>query len=133
MKKAASPAVVYVIATRGTIANTITGRVHVAKVIQSLPELKKVMKLEVEELVRINSNSLTLEHWLQIAKRINTGLSRRDIHGVVVTHGSNTVEETAYFLNLTVKSTKPVVVTAAQRKFGSLALTAPRIYGTLSW
>ena len=107
MKRGAPLPVVHVMATGGTIANTTQGRINVSRVAQSLPELKRIAKIEVEELVRVNSNSLTLDHWLQMAKRINAVLRMREVRGVVVTHGSNTLEETTYFLNLTVESERP--------------------------
>lgn len=126
MNRTGSLPVVHVVATGGTIANTTRGRINVARVIRSLPELRKIAKLEVEEIVRVNSNSLTMDHWLQMAKRINTVLRRREVRGVVVTHGSNSLEETAYFLNLTVKNEKPVIITGAQRKFGTLSSDGPK-------
>ncbi|HSF20915.1 MAG TPA: asparaginase domain-containing protein, partial [Burkholderiales bacterium] len=106
---------VKVVATGGTIANTPSGRLHAGEVADAIPELKKIARLEVEELVRVASSAITVEHWLALACRINEILAREaGVAGVVVTHGSNAVEETGYFLSLTVKSDKPVVLTAAQ-------------------
>jgi len=77
--------------------------------------------------IRVGSSSITLENWLTLARRINDILAREsEVKGVVVTHGSNTVEETAYFLSLTVKSDKPVVLTAAQRQFTTLSSDSPK-------
>jgi L-asparaginase type II len=118
---------VRVVATGGTIANTPSGRLHAGEVAEAIPELKKVARLEVEELVRVASSSITLENWLTLARRVNEILAREtDVTGVVVTHGSNTLEETGYFLGLTVKSDKPVVLTAAQRQFTTLSSDSPR-------
>lgn len=117
---------VKVVATGGTIANTPSGRLHAGEVADAIPELKKIARLEVEELVRVASSAITVEHWLALARRINEILAREaDVAGVVVTHGSNAVEETAYFLSLTVKSDKPVVLTAAQRQFTTLSSDSP--------
>jgi L-asparaginase len=117
---------VAVVATGGTIANTPSGRLHAGEVADAIPALKSVARLEVEELIRVASSAVGPEHWLPLAKRINELLSRQDVKGVVVTHGSNTVEETAYFLSLTVKSDKPVVLTAAQRQFTTLSSDSPK-------
>jgi len=118
---------VKVVATGGTIANTPSGRLHAGEVIDAIPALKKVARLEVEEVIRVGSSSITVENWLTLARRINEILSREpEVRGVVVTHGSNTVEETGYFLSLTVKSDKPVVLTAAQRQFTTLSSDSPK-------
>jgi L-asparaginase len=118
---------VKVVATGGTIANTPSGRLHAGEVAEAIPELKKVARLEVEELVRVASSGITVENWLTLARRINDILQREtDVAGVVVTHGSNAVEETGYFLSLTVKSDKPVVLTAAQRQFTTLSSDSPK-------
>jgi len=118
---------VKVVATGGTIANTPSGRLNAAEVAEAIPALKKVARLEVEEVIRVGSSSIRLENWLTLARRVNDILAREpDVKGVVVTHGSNTVEETAYFLSLTVKSDKPVVLTAAQRQFTTLSSDSPK-------
>jgi L-asparaginase len=118
---------VKVVATGGTIANTPSGRLNAAEVADAIPALKKVARLEVEEIIRVGSSSITLDNWLTLARRINEILAREsEVKGVVVTHGSNTVEETAYFLSLTVKSDKPVVLTAAQRQFTTLSSDSPK-------
>jgi L-asparaginase len=117
---------VVVMATGGTIANTPSGRLHAADVAAAVPALGQVARLEVEEALRVASSAITVENWLPLARRINEILSRPEVRGVVVTHGSNTVEETAYFLSLTVKSDKPVVLTAAQRQFSTLSSDSPK-------
>src|SRR5688572_7862917 len=100
---------VKVVATGGTIANTPSGRLHAGEVAEAIPQLKRVARLEVEEVIRVGSSSIKVENWLTLARRINEILAKEpDVNGVVVTHGSNTVEETGYFLSLTVKSEKPV-------------------------
>ena len=118
---------VKVVATGGTIANTPSGRLHAGEVADAIPALKKVARLEVEEVIRVGSSSITVENWLTLARRINEIFSREpEVKGLVVTHGSNTVEETGYFLSLTVKSDKPVVLTAAQRQFTTLSSDSPK-------
>jgi L-asparaginase len=118
---------VKVVATGGTIANTPSGRLHAGEVVEAIPALRKVARLEVEEVIRVGSSSITVENWLALARRINEIFSKEpEVKGVVVTHGSNTVEETGYFLSLTVKSDKPVVLTAAQRQFTTLSSDSPK-------
>src|SRR5687767_5828636 len=118
---------VKVVATGGTIANTPSGRLHAGEVAEAIPQLKRVARLEVEEVIRVGSSSITIENWLTLARRINEILAKEpDVKGIVVTHGSNTVEETGYFLSLTVKSDKPVVLTAAQRQFTTLSSDSPK-------
>ncbi len=118
---------VKIVATGGTIANTPSGRLHAGEVAEAIPDLKKVARLEVEEIIRVGSSSITIENWLKLAKRINEIFSKeKEVKGVVVTHGSNTLEETGYFLSLTVKSNKPLVLTAAQRQFTTLSSDSPK-------
>ena len=118
---------VKVVATGGTIANTPSGRLHAGEVVEAIPQLKRVARLDVEELMRVGSSAITVANWLALSKRINEILAKEeDVKAVVVTHGSNTVEETAYFLGLTVKSDKPVVLTAAQRQFTTLSSDSPK-------
>jgi L-asparaginase len=118
---------VKVVATGGTIANTPSGRLHAREVAEAIPELKQVARLEVEEVVRVGSHSMTIENWLKLARRINEiCANEKAVKGIVVTHGTNSLEETGYFLNLTVKSEKPVALTAAQRKFTTLSSDSPK-------
>ena len=116
-----------VLATGGTIANTPSGRLHAGEVAEAIPQLKKIARLDVEEVMRVGSSAITVEQWLTLARRINEIIARdAEVKGIVVTHGSNTVEETAYFLHLTVKTDKPIVLTAAQRQFSTLSSDSPK-------
>jgi L-asparaginase len=118
---------VKVVATGGTIANTPSGRLHAGEVAEAIPQLKKVARLEVEEVMRVGSSSITVEQWLTLARKINDIVAREpQVQGIVVTHGSNTLEETAYFLHLTVRTDKPIVLTAAQRQFSTLSSDSPK-------
>jgi L-asparaginase/Glu-tRNA(Gln) amidotransferase subunit D len=74
-----------------------------------------VAKVSAEQLFQVSSPDITVENWLTLAKRINQLLARDDVQGVVVTHGTDTMEETAYFLNLVAKSSKPVVLVGSMR------------------
>jgi L-asparaginase len=118
---------VKVVATGGTIANTPSGRLSAAEVAEAIPQLKKVARLDVEEVIRVGSSAITVDNWITLAHRINDIVARQpDVKGIVITHGSNTVEETAYFLSLTVKTDKPIVLTAAQRQFTTLSSDSPK-------
>jgi len=116
-----------VVATGGTIANTPSGRLHAGEVAEAIPQLKKVARLDVEELIRVGSSAISVDNWITLSHRITEILAKQpEVKGIVVTHGSNTVEETAYFLSLTVKTDKPIVLTAAQRQFTTLSSDSPK-------
>lgn len=116
---------VLVIATGGTIAGeqrepgTLGGydiKKTVNEIVALVPEVKKYAQVETEQFLNVPSPSISPDNWLQLARRINTVFEERaDVAGVVVTHGTARLEETAFFLHLTVKSDKPVVIVGAQR------------------
>ena len=108
--------VVKVVSTGGTIANTQGGRISVEQIIADLPEVKSIADLRVEEVTRLGSASLTFQELIDTAKAIERTFAKEsDVNGIVVTVGSNTSEEMAYFLTLVIHSDQPIVVTAAQR------------------
>lgn len=115
-----------IVATGGTIANTPSGRLHAGEVAEAIPDLKTTARIEIEEVCRVGSSDITPDRWLILARRINELAPDPKIAGFVVTHGSNTLEETAYFLHLTVKTQKPVVLTAAQRQFSTISSDSPK-------
>ena len=116
---------ILVIATGGTIAGeqrepgTLAGyeiKKSASELLDLVPEAKKYAELEAEQFLNIPSPNITPEHWLQLAQRINDLFrDQPDLAGIVVTHGTSRLEETAFFLHLTVKSDKPVVIVGAQR------------------
>ncbi len=109
--------VIKIFATGGTIANTPDGRLAVEAIIQALPEVEKIARLRVEDITRVGSSNLTWKEFIDTAKAIERTLEReKDVDGFLVTVGSNTSEDLAYFLNLVIKTQKPIVVTAAQRQ-----------------
>ncbi len=126
---------VTILATGGTIAGSAAssaavtgykvGNLGVEALLEAVPELKKVAQVEGEQLFKVASPDITTAHWLQLGKRINEVLSKPDVNGVVVTHGTDTLEETAYFLNLVVKSTKPVVVVGSMRPATAMSADGP--------
>ena len=88
----------------------------IEEMLERVPEIKDFAEVRTEQFVNVGSTDVTPEHWVGLARRINQIFREDpDAAGVAVTHGTSTLEETAYFLNLTVKSSRPVVVTGAMR------------------
>jgi L-asparaginase len=112
---------VKIVATGGTIANSPGGRMSIESVMQKIPELAEVADLEVLDYARIGSSAITVQNWVDLGNAINKIMRDEPrVAGIVVTHGSNTSEETAYYLSLMTDGTKPVVITAAQRQQNTL-------------
>ena len=125
---------VVVLATGGTIAGAATsnvtagytsGQVGVKQLLDAVPEAKKLARLSGEQIANIGSQDMNDTVWLRLATRVNELLAKPDVSGVVITHGTDTIEETAYFLNLVVKSAKPVVMTASMRPSTALSPDGP--------
>ena len=109
-------ATVRLVATGGTIANHPDGRLTAAELANMIPAVERYAEVETEQFANLPSSSLTVEDWLALARRLNRLFAaRRDLAGVVVTSGTDTLEETAYFLNLTVKTDRPIAVVGAMR------------------
>jgi len=112
---------VRLVATGGTISNKTGGRLTAEELVSSMTGIERYARAESEQFANIASAELTLEQWLALARRINTLFAEdRDLSGIVVTSGTDTLEETAYFLNLTVRSDKPVVVVGSMRNPSTL-------------
>lgn len=127
--------VVWVLATGGTIAGQgesqvasayKPGAVRVEELLKAVPEIASVADVRAEQVAQIASQDMDVATWLRLAARINELLRDPAVAGVVVTHGTDTQEETAYFLNLTVKSAKPVVMAAAMRPPSALGADGSR-------
>lgn len=126
---------VYILATGGTIAGSAAsntqmtgykaGALGVQTLLNAVPEIQKVANCTGEQIASIGSESMTVEIWLKLANRINELLARKDVDGIVITHGTDTLEETAYFLNLVVKSDKPVVIVGAMRPATAISADGP--------
>jgi L-asparaginase len=117
----AVPPRVRLVATGGTISNRTGGRLTAEELVKSMPGLERYARPEFEQFSNLASSELTLDQWLGIAKRLNELLTTDpEIAGLVVTSGTDTLEELAYFLNLTVRSEKPVVVVGSMRNPSTL-------------
>jgi L-asparaginase len=104
------------IATGGTISNRTGNRLTAEELVNSVPGLDRYVRPEFEQFANTSSSSLTLDQWVGLARRINETLSTdAGLGGVVVTSGTDTLEEIAYFLHLTVRHERPVVVTGSMR------------------
>ena len=125
---------IYILATGGTIAGSgsgaldtsyTSGTVTVDKLIAAVPEINKIATIKGEQISNIGSQEMNNEVWFKLANRVNELLTSGKADGVVITHGTDTMEETAYFLNLVVKSDKPIVMVGAMRNSGSLSADGP--------
>ena len=125
---------IVVLATGGTIAGAASsdvqagytsGQVGVEQLLAAVPQAKKIANLRGEQIANIGSQDMNDSVWIKLATRINALLAQPDVAGVVITHGTDTIEETAYFLNLVVKSRKPVVLTGSMRPSTALSADGP--------
>jgi L-asparaginase len=112
---------VRLVATGGTISNRNGGRLTAEELVNLMPNVDRYARPEYEQFLNLASGQLTLENWLGLAKRLNQ-LYKEDpgLAGIVVTSGTDTLEELAYFLDLTVRSEKPVVVVGSMRNPSTL-------------
>ncbi|MGH7741681.1 MAG: type II asparaginase [Candidatus Eiseniibacteriota bacterium] len=133
---------VFIIATGGTIAGAApsqtdagyqSGAVGVDALIKAVPQLKDIADVTGEQIASIGSQDMNDEVWLKLAKRVNAVLAQPDVAGVAITHGTDTIEETSYFLNLVVHSDKPVVITGSMRPSTAMSADGPlNIYNAVA-
>lgn len=117
---------VRVIATGGTIANHADGRLSGPALVGSVPSLSAIARIEPETFSNVSSIELALADWVRLSRRVNDLLGSGDFAGVVVTSGSDTLEELAWWLDLTVSGDRPVVVTGAMRRPSDADADGPR-------
>ena len=133
---------VTILATGGTIAGSASsatnseytaGEVMIGTLVDAVPQLKEVADVHGEQIASTASGNLTEKDWFKLAERINELLAEDDTDGIVITHGTDTIEETAYFLNLVVKSDKPVVLVGAMRPATAISADGPmNLYNAVS-
>ncbi len=127
---------VVVLSTGGTIAgrggSTMSlseyksGSITGSELVDAVPEIKQFADVRVEQISNVGSTNMNIAIWRKLAERINAIYDQdTTVAGVVITHGTNTIEETAYFLNLTVKHDRPVVLVGAQRPATALSADGP--------
>lgn len=125
---------IVIVATGGTIAGvgekgkTVAyhaGEISVEDILASIPNVKKLANISEVQLMNVDSNEMNEKSWLLLASTINQLIKQEDVDGIVVTHGTDTIEETAYFLNLTIDSYKPVVITGAMRPATATSADGP--------
>lgn len=133
---------VYILATGGTIAGAGTsevasgykaGAISVDQMLSAVPQIMDIANIKGEQVAQIGSQDMNDQVWLKLAKRVNELLSQDDVDGIVITHGTDTQEETAYFLNLVTKSDKPVVLVGSMRPATAISADGPRnIYNAVA-
>jgi len=125
---------IVILATGGTIAGAAetgtqagyeSGQVGVEILIKAVPQLAEIAQVTGEQIANVGSQNMNDEVWLKLAKRINEVAKSPDVEGIVITHGTDTMEETAFFLNLVVKTDKPVVLTGSMRPSTALSADGP--------
>src|SRR5437763_16971345 len=114
------------LATGGTIATRGGARLSAEEVLQMVPGLQRYARPEPEQFANVASTAMTLDQWVGLAKRVNEVFETDPgIAGAVITSGTDSLEELAYFLHLTVKTNKPVVVVGAMRNAGAPGYEEP--------
>src|SRR4051812_21120813 len=131
----AKPPEVLVIATGGTIASTgnyygdrggPVNKISAEELTRAAPGIEKVATMTAEQFSNVASGAIGPKQWLDLSRRINTVFRERPaLSGVVVTHGTDTMEETAYFLDLTVTGDRPVIITGAMRPADAIGADGP--------
>src|SRR6185295_3055238 len=131
---AQTPKNIVILATGGTIAGAggtgtqssyTSGAVGIDTMVNAVPGIEKLANIKGEQISNVGSQDMSFEIMLKLAKRINELLPTSGVDGIVITHGTDTMEETAYFLNLAVKSDKPVVMVGSMRPSTAVSADGP--------
>lgn len=125
---------VIILATGGTIAGVgengasigyDSGSMTVESLLACVPLLETRAEIEARQVCNINSDDITAQIWIELAREIERQAAREDVAGIVVTHGTDTMEETAFFLNLVLNTPKPVVITGSMRPATAVSADGP--------
>lgn len=126
---------IIVLATGGTIAGQqpnsdragyVPGKISIDELLKNIPSITQKANVQGEQISSIGSYDMTIDIWLKLAKRINEIFAKNEADGIVITHGTDTQEETAYFLSLTVNSDKPVILTGSMRPATAISGDGPK-------
>ena len=126
---------VIILATGGTIAGAgassdragyTAGKIPIDQLIGSIPTVKKVADITGEQVASVGSQDMTIDIWKKLAVRINEIFAKNEADAIVITHGTDTQEETAYFLDLVTNSDKPVVLTGSMRPATGISADGPK-------
>jgi len=133
---------IVILATGGTIAGAAasgtqsgytSGAVTIDAMLAAVPGIKDMANVKGEQISNVGSQDITFDIMMNVARRINELAKKSDVDGIVVTHGTDTMEETAYFLNLTVKTDKPVVLVGSMRPSTAVSADGPlNIYNAVA-
>ena len=108
------------------LSNYKPGAILGEQLVKAVPQISQIADVRVEQIVNVRSSDITIENWLTLARRIDAILKETpSVAGFVITSGTNTLEETAYFMNLTVHSDKPVVLVGAMRPATAISADGP--------
>ncbi len=125
---------VIILATGGTIAGAgelgtqagyTSGQIGIDAMIDAVPGIRKLAEIKGEQVANVGSQDMTFDVMIRLANRANELLASKNVSGIVITHGTDTMEETAHFLNLTIKSKKPVVMTGSMRPSTAISADGP--------
>jgi L-asparaginase len=127
---------IVILGTGGTIAGLsasatdnigyTAGQVGVDQLVAAIPSLTDSGPVLTEQVAQVDSKDMSFAVWAQLAARVGQYLARDDVQGLVITHGTDTIEETAFFLQAVVQSAKPVVLTCAMRPANALVPDGPQ-------
>jgi L-asparaginase len=126
---------IIILATGGTIAGSgasadragyTAGKIPIDELVGAIPSVKKVANITGEQISSIGSQDMTIDIWKKLAVRANEIFDKNEADGIVITHGTDTQEETAYFLDLLISSDKPVVLTGSMRPATAISADGPK-------